>query len=190
MWLQILAVVVPIVTALVTAVYFVFFRIPKLDIEIVRDGGSSMPKGISSLNDPSITHYVEDIIYCYEVKWKIIIKIRNNSEYTAFYPKLYFSKNSIILKKMDKLNRLEPIKATELKELKAEIVLFEEKTGKTRTNAGKLPTELSKIKLLLEYKNIFRIKYYTIYDFQESATQNKLRICRPKEYINPPISEG
>ena len=51
MFLSILGIIIPIVLVIITAVYIKFYRIPKLDIEILYEGGSSKNLGLNPHND-------------------------------------------------------------------------------------------------------------------------------------------
>lgn len=181
----IVGIVVGVLIAIIPYIRRKYFLRPELTIEIIRDGGSSSPRGISSKNEVNEEGYIDgnNAIRVFELTWRFKIRITNNSDLTAFYPELEFNPNGPKFKLIDKLNSLQPIKPTEPVELKAEYNKYEEKTGKERTNVGKdLPTEFEDLGLLLGYQNSKKSKFYTLYDFYGDGNKNIFLKKRPKEY--------
>ena len=126
---------------------------PELTIEILSDGGMSVPRGLSNNND-FLKGYVESdsANKIFELTWKFNVVITNNSDLTAFYPEIEFNPKGPKFTQLDKLNRLQPIKPTESLILKAEYRKFEEATGKNRTHIGQAPPrEFGDLGLLLGY---------------------------------------
>ncbi len=181
----ILGILVGIVIAVVPFLWRRYIARPELTIDIIKEGGSSSPIGLSSKNkleeDGSID--ARTAIRIFELRWKFKIRVTNNSELTAFYPELTFNPNGPKFVLIEKLNSLQPIKSTETIELSVEYRKYEEKTGEERTDVGRqLPKEFSDLGLLLSYQNSNKIKFYTLYDFNES--NNTFLKKRPREYRN------
>jgi len=164
-----------------------YFLRPELTIEIIKDGGFSSPRGISSKNKVNEEGYIDGntAIRVFELTWKFKVRITNNSDLTAFYPDLEFNPNGPKFTLIDKLNSLQPIKPTEAIELKVEYRKYEEKTGQERTNVGRdMPPEFNDLGLLLGYQNSKKSKFYTLYDYNGEGNKNAFLKKRPKEYKN------
>lgn len=159
---------------------------PEVTIEIIKDGGSSSPMGLSRhKNVVNAEGYIDErtAINVFELNWRFQIRIVNNSELTAFYPELTFNPNGPKLNLINNLNKLQPIKPTEAIILKAEYRKLEEKTGQERTDIGRqIPEEFSDLGLLLAYQNSHKRFFFTLFDFKEKT--NKFLIKRPNEYKN------
>src|SRR5258708_23507455 len=78
----------------------------ELTIEIKRDGGSSAPIGFSNKNVPDKDCVIEmrDALQIFRLTWDIEIIIRNNSEYTAYYPKIQFENEQPPFVRFENLN--------------------------------------------------------------------------------------
>jgi len=173
------------VIAIVPYIWKRYITRPEMTIEIIKNGGTSYIKGLSDKNIFTEEGYIDgdSAIRVFEITWRFQIKITNNSDLTAFYPKLTFNPNGPKFSLIDKLNTNQPIKPTETIVLKAEYRKFEEKTGKERTALGRqIPEELKKLGLLLEYQSPQKSKFYTIFDFNENTNKFVRRI--PYEYKN------
>jgi hypothetical protein len=158
---------------------------PEVTIDIIKDGGSSSPRGISHKNIVTEEGYIDGntAIRVFELTWRFHIKITNNSELTAFYPELTFNPNGPRFTLIDKLNSLQPIKPTETIVLNAEYRKFEEKIGQERTDVGRqMPEEFKELGLLMAYQSPQKSKFYTLFDFNEKT--NKFVKRRPNEYNN------
>lgn len=181
----ILGIIVGLIIAVVPFLWKRYVSRPELTIEIIKDGGSSSPRGLSHKNIVNEEGYIDGrtAIRVFELTWKFQIQVTNNSELTAFYPELTFNPNGPKFNLIDKLNTLQPIKPTETIILKAEYKKYEEKTGEERTAVGRqMPEEFSALGLLLMYKNSHKSKFYTLFDFNQKT--NKFLSKRPNEYKN------
>lgn len=162
-----------------------YFLRPEMTIEIIKDGGSSSPIGLSSKNKVNEEGYIDrnTAIRVFELTWRFNIKITNNSDLTAFYPDLEFNPNGPRFRLIDKLNSLQPIKPTETINLKVEYRKYEEKTGQERTHVGRdMPPEFNDLGLLLGYQSSKKSKFYTLYDYNGEGNKNTFLKKRPKEY--------
>jgi hypothetical protein len=158
---------------------------PEVTIEIIKDGGTSSPRGLSHKNIVTKEGYIDGdtAIRVFELTWQFKIKITNNSELTAFYPELTFNPNGPKFILIDKLNSLQAINPTETIVLKAEYRKFEEKIGQERTDVGRqMPEEFKELGLLLAYQSPQKSKFYTLFDFNEKTNKFVKRI--PNEYKN------
>lgn len=162
-----------------------YFLRPELTIEIIKDGGSSAPRGISEKNKIGEEGYIDGqtAIRVFELKWYCKIRITNNSDLTAFYPELEYNPNGPKFKMINDLNKLQPIKPNEPIELKAEYSKYEEKTGQERTNVGRdMPPEFADLEILISYQNSQKSKFYTLYDNSTDGNKNRFLKKRPKDY--------
>jgi hypothetical protein len=159
---------------------------PELTIEITSKGGLSAPRGLSSKNVLNSEGNIDgnNAIRIFELTWRFKVTITNNSDLTAFYPELEFNPTGSKFR-IDKINRLKPIKPSESLELLGEFNKYEEVEGKNRTDVGKAPpTEFSELELLLGYENSKKRRFYTLFDFNESEKKNKFLNKKPKDYRN------
>jgi len=174
-----------LLTAIVPFFWKRYISRPEVTIEIIKDGGSSSPRGLSHKNVVTEEGFIDGntAIRVFELTWRFQIKITNNSELTAFYPELSFNPNGPKFFLIEKLNSLQPIKPTETIVLKAEYRKFEEKTGQERTDVGRqMPEEFEDLGLLLAYQSPQKSKFYTLFDFNEKT--NKFVKRKPNEYKN------
>jgi hypothetical protein len=181
----ILGIVVGIIIAVAPFLWKRYVARPELTIELLKDGGSSSPKGLSHKNVVNEEGYIDGLtaIRVFELTWKFQIRVTNNSELTAFYPELTYNPYGPRFDLIDKLNTLQPIKPTESIVLKAVYKKYEEKTGEERTDVGRqMPEEFSDLGLLLTYKNSHKITFFTLFDFNEKT--NRFLIRKPNEYKN------
>ncbi|MCU4174830.1 hypothetical protein [Carboxylicivirga sp. N1Y90] len=179
------SIVLGIVIAIIPYVRRKYFLRPDLTIEIVSDGGLSSPLGLSAKNEVNEEGYIDGntAIRVFELIWQFRVRITNNSDLIAFYPKLEFNPNGPRFTLIDKLNSLEPIEPAETIELKVEYRKYEEKTGKERTNVGKeMPSEFNDLGLLLCYQSPRKSTFYTLYDYNGDGNKNNFINKRPKEY--------
>jgi hypothetical protein len=187
--MEILIGILGILTGLLIAIVPYFWKRyitrPELTIEIIKEGGSNSPRGLSHRNVVNEEGYIDGrtAIRIFELTWRFQIRVTNNSELTAFYPELIFNPNGPKFNLIDKLNTLQPIKPTETIFLKAEYRKYEEKTSEERTDVGRqMPEEFSDLGLLLTYQNSHKSKFYTLFNFNEKT--NKFLSKRPNEYKN------
>lgn len=169
--------------AVIPFLWKMYISRPEVTIEIIKDGGSSTSLGYSHRNVVNAEGYIDadTAIRIFELTWRFKIKITNNSELTAFYPKITFNPNGPFFTLIDQLNELEPIKPTESIVLNAEYKMFEEKIGRERTDVGRqLPEEFNALGLLLTYQNSYKSKSYTLFNFNEK--KNIFLKRRPNEY--------
>lgn len=179
----IIGIVVGLIVAIVPYLWNKYFARPELTIEIIKDGGTSSPRGLSSKNKVNEEGSIDGFtaIRVFELTWKFQIRITNNSELTAFYPDLTFNPNGPKFNLIDKLNTFQPIQPIETIVLKAENKKYEEKIGGDRTDVGiQMPEEFSDLGLLLSYNNSHKSKFFTLFDFNEK--KNHFLATRPKEY--------
>lgn len=181
----IIGIIVGLIIAIVPFLWKRYVARPELTIEIIEDASSSSPRGLSSENKVDEKGNIDGrtAIRVFELTWRFQIRVTNNSELAAFYPKLNFNPNGPKFNLTDKLNSLQPINPTETLVLKAEYKRYEEKTGKERTDVGRqMPEEFGDLGFLLTYQNSHKSKFYTLFDFNEKT--NKFLRKRPNEYKN------
>ncbi len=175
-----LAIIIPIIIWLRKS-YFVG---PTLVVEIKRSGFTSSPQGPSWKNefvDGGI--HIKDALYVYKLEWHFQIIIRNNSEHTAYCVKIAFEEGNNPFSRHDVINELIPRKATDEIVLDAFVTAHEECLPKNRTDAAKIPDQVERLRILLEYKNSSGAVFFTLYDNAAEIKNDRLRI-RPKRFLN------
>lgn len=163
--LAVLSVMLTILIPLIVWIRKTYWEGPELTVELKKDGGTSSPIGFSNKNVPDENGVVEmrEAIQIFRLKWDLEIIIRNNSEYTAFYPQITFKDNIPYFVHIDKINEQEPIASKETITIKATYQELEEAKGIERNNMVNLPPEINDIQILLQYKNGKKINFYTLY---------------------------
>ena len=175
--------IIAVLLALTPYLKKVYFTGPELTIELMPDGGSSGNRGLSQKNDVSKGYIERDkAIYVFEVTWNVILKITNNSEITAYYPKLSFLNQQLSFSRLEQLDINKPIQGNEQILLKGSYTMFEECEGKNRTKINGLPENFKDLKILLEYKNPYKKNFYTIFSNTENTNENKYIRHKPKEF--------
>ncbi|MBZ4677002.1 MAG: hypothetical protein JG782_1622 [Anaerophaga sp.] len=182
--LGIIAIMVAIVIAIIPWIRKKFFIRPELTFELLPDGGLNSNEGLSWKNDLSIGYIEgENAIHVWGLKWKYKLIIRNNSDVTAFYPKIYKQSSGIWFNKMDSLNNLKPIKTSDDDIiLKCEYQKYTESIPSERPKLDKYPVEFQDLKILLEYKNSAKSKFYTLFEFDNYTNNNKFLRFKKKGF--------
>jgi len=182
MELGIIAIIISIMIALFPYVRNRYFLGPELTIEIIPNGGNSLSRGLSSKNKVNADGHIDgnNAIEIFELSWEFRVIIRNNSDNTAYYPKILFISSKPKFTKIDSLNELNPIVNTDSIELKAEYSKFEECQGKDITTTTGIPDELKNLKILIESRNGKKMKFYTLYCVEKNKNQFIRKI--PKEF--------
>jgi len=182
-FLGITAMILTIFIAVTPYFWKKYFVGPELTIELISGSGTSRSSGLSLKNDRSKPIPIDEAIYIFEVEWKIIIRIINNSDLTAYYPQIKFLDNQIGFTNIEKLNKNLPIEPNGQRTLNATFKMYEECKGSGRTHINnKLPEQLKDLKILLEYKNPSKINFYTIFKNSEIVEQNRYCRKKPKEF--------
>jgi len=181
--ISIFGLIIVVAIALIPYIRKVYFIGPELTIELLSNGGSSGNRGLSNKND-NTKGYIDgnNAIYVFEVKWNAILKITNNSNVTAYYPELTFLNQQLSFSTLDKLDNNKPIKENEQIILKGTYSMFEECEGKYRTKISGLPDNFKDLKILLEYKNPSKKRFYTIFSNTEQIIKNRYSRKKPKEF--------
>ncbi len=182
MEIGIISIVIAIIIASIPYVRNRYLLGPELTIEIIPDGGMSSPRGLSSKNKVNAEGYIEgnNAIRIFELTWRFKLIIRNNSDNTAYYPKILFISSKPKFTKIDSINELKPLTNIENIELKVEYSKFEECQGKDRTKTTGIPNELKDLKIIIESKNGKKMKFYTLYCIEKN--ENKFIRKIPKEF--------
>lgn len=157
---------------------------PYLDFDIRYGGGTSRPLGISPRARPNPGEdffRADETLHCYELTKKFTISLINNSEVAALYPTLYIYKNSF-KPKISRFNSLTPVKSHETLTLNAAHMQVEEKLPRERTQLENFPSiELkTKFRLVVEYQDAKRKKFYTLFDGSNNQSQYIKRL--PKDF--------
>jgi hypothetical protein len=179
----ILGLIITVLIAMIPYFKKVYFDGPELTIELIPDGGMSMNLGLSGKNNTSKGYInANNAIYVYEVTWKVNLKITNNSNITAYYPKLKFQNQQLTFTSLDKLDTNKPIEANEQVLLKGKYVMYEEVNGNQRHEPNGLPNNFTDLKILLEYKNPYKKIFYTVFSNSREGEKNNYTRKKPKEF--------
>ncbi|MBN1185574.1 MAG: hypothetical protein JXB49_25030 [Bacteroidales bacterium] len=182
--LGIIAIIVALIIAIIPWIRKKFFIRPELTFELIPDGGLNSNEGLSWKNDLS-KGYIEGekAIHVWGLKWKYKLIIRNNSDVTAFYPKIYRKSSGIWFTKIDSLNNLKPIKTSDDDiVLKCEYQKYTESIPSERPKLDKFPVEFQDLKILLEYKNSAKSRFYTLFEFDNFTNNNNFIRFKPKGF--------
>jgi hypothetical protein len=158
-----------------------YYTRPELTIELVIDRTSSgqVAYGNNQIADEIIGSgetaiYVfdaEKALRVFQLEWHMNIIIRNNSEFTAYYPKIHFKSNQAKFNCIESLNNQIPIASKGQVILKADYVELEETTGRNRTKIHGFPAALSNMEIYLEYKNAWKRTYVSIFNNSDNKTK-------------------
>lgn len=154
---------------------YVFER-PKLEIELQpADGSYSIRKW--QLNEKN---HEEEPIYVYEVCWCYNIVIRNVSKYDAHFP---FLKPNLALPystNISILNHYVPIYAASQTTVNVTYKILNPSTESQKVIPEGIPTEIRRVKFLLEYTNEHKKKFYTVFDCETNS--NSKHFTRPSGF--------
>ena len=182
--LQFISILVAILIAIFPWVRNKFFRRPEIVIELEYHKGLSTNEGLSNKNDFSekiIKNGNEILIF--GLKWKYIIRIRNNSDILATYPKLHKPKVGIWFNSIEELNIYKPIRSSDNDLIiKCEYEKYTETKPSDRPKFVKFPVEFNDLKILLEYQNSAKIKFYTLFEFENLKSKNTFYFKKPKGF--------
>lgn len=181
--ISILAIVISIIISITPIIRNKYFSRPEIIIEIIRTGGSSSKIGYRSKDELKDQNFKYDnkAISIFEVVWKFRIRLTNNSEFVAYYPKITFKPYGPKISVISNLNTNQPINNTKSIDLEIEYTKLEEIDGQKRTDFSlDLPPEFSELGILLTYQNSSKIVFHTCYNF--SQNKNKFLKKTPKEY--------
>jgi hypothetical protein len=171
--LAILGIIVAVITAVIPYLRKRFSERPRLEMIAKWNGGSSAPKGLSMRNEfVNGVVELEKAIQVFELRYRYILTIFNNSDQTAYYPMLYFDSGGYDMKVQELPPH--PISNSAQIDLKIELVMIEEATGWERTDTSEFPLALEGANILLEYQNSHRIKFYTMITLSKSGGKTDL----------------
>jgi hypothetical protein len=181
--LGILGLIITVLIAMIPYFRRVYFIGPELTIELVPDGGSSTNKGLSGKNHTA-KGYVDgnNAIYVFEVTWKVNLKIINNSNITAYYPKLNYLNQQLSFSRLETLDSNKPIQGNEQILSVGKYVMSEEVNGNERTQINGLPDNFDDLKILLEYKNPNKKRFYTVFSNSNHTEKNVYTRKKPTEF--------
>lgn len=123
---------------------------------------------------------VDDLLYIYERCWGYDLIIKNTSKHDAYYPKLNFDRVLPHYSKLSVLNHYVPIPAKDKVVLVGEYVILEERHETKQPPNIDMPKEFHRVKLLLEYQNAEKTKFYTVFEFRNATSH--LERFKPSEF--------
>lgn len=178
----VISILVAIFIALIPHIRKAYLQGPELTIELLRNGGGSLPMGLSNKNIPDDDGVIEmrNAIQIFRLTWNLVLIIRNNSEQTAYYPRMVFGKDQAAFFSIDVLNEQEPIGSNGKITLTAVYQEVEEVKGEQRNKMIDLPPAIKDIQILLEYKNASKRTFYTHYGNTDKS--NIFLRKKPKEF--------
>lgn len=180
--LAIISIVVAILLVVLPGYFKKWKDKPNIDLELIPNGGGSTPIGYSNKNiyDQNIDLDIREAIKVFELEYKYKIRLRNNSNFIAYYPKIKTLYN-IDFTEIEELNNLIPISNSDDIILKAKYVKIEECKGHERTQVKGIPIELKNLKIQIEFKNHSGVTFYKLFDLSNKENPNR--------FINSPIED-
>lgn len=153
-----------------------FFR-PRLEIQIIPGQNYSKKKWAtgkaSSVGLP---------LFVYESCWNYEIIIVNLSSFDAYYPKIKFDKVPPYSSQLSVLNHYVPIKPNERVTLTGSYTkLWQDEEKEVAIPLG-ISNDFKKIKILLEYQNEQKTKFYTVFDM--GTMKNTLSRTKGTEFYS------
>jgi hypothetical protein len=147
---------------------------PRVEIHFQEKGGSSRPLGLSDANDFS-TGAVEShlAIRLFVLEYNFEIKLVNNSDFVAYYPKLHEPVDGVSLTHLERVLPGTILNSTPVT-LKAGFIAQEECRGSERSNPRDFPKDLMGYCLLLEYQNNHGTKFFSFLEFDSSNRTSQL----------------
>lgn len=119
-------------------------------------------------------------LYIYETSWRFLIKIKNNTPFDAYFPKISFDRTLPHYSRIGILNHYVPIFANSETILEGEHTILEECADEYNTTPKGVPDALKKVSMLLEYQNEDKVKFYTVSGFNNRV--NTFYRFRPSEF--------
>jgi hypothetical protein len=158
---------------------------PYIDIELVRGSSyQNAPKHVkeSPMKDGHFTDIQDNGTYLFEFRIQYKIIIRNNSNYIAFYPRIFLNTNklafSVLNNPLDSIDRGAPKELECEFELSKKMSLIESRTILKKSNP---PDVIRDLIIIAVYQNEDREYFYTKFSFKKgNCYPKKLKV--PKEY--------
>ncbi|WP_295654918.1 hypothetical protein [uncultured Mucilaginibacter sp.] len=168
-----LAILIPVIIY-VNKRYFVGgFLTIKIDFKT----GTSSPAGV-------LIPYIDEdgfgirnrSIVRHHLTWTYKLTITNNSDHTAYFPRLYYKNDQFPDITIEKLEELKPIGSKESVTMNIKFFENSDTLPTQRKQTDKPPTDFTTLRLLLEYYNGYDSKFYTLYDNADKSNKpSKLR---------------
>lgn len=152
-----------------------YFQRPRLEVKLEPcEGSYSQKKWLSPKSTESKKLYV------YETCWYYKVTISNDSRYDAYYPKLSYNKILPHYSRLDILNHYLPVNAFSQVSLFGEYMILEECEEDKNTIPVGIPDSLKSLRLMLEYQNAEKIKFYSVFDVMQGS--NTVSLFKPSEF--------
>lgn len=114
----------------------------------------------------------------HHLTWRYKIIITNNSDQTAFFPKISYNAELFPDIQLEEIKELQPIGSKESKIIDVEFFEVSDTLPSQRKRTTDPPTDFTALKLLLEYYNGQDAKFYTLYNNADKS--NRSYKLRPK----------
>jgi hypothetical protein len=149
---------------------------PNLDLEIIYDGSTSSELRLSDKNNPYLNPLLvidgNQAIRIYRLEFRAKLILRNNSNYTAYYPEIKIVGKTKFTR-IDKLNLLKPINNNDEIILAATFTKEEECKGSERTQIQGFPQEFDALQIHISFKNHYGKKFVKNFDYSNKEFQNR-----------------
>lgn len=142
-----------------------FFVRPQISIKVVSSHNSTKKKWETQRLSPD-----NKPLFIYESVWNYQIILENVSCYSAYYPKLKFDRVLPYSSHISVLNHYVPIEPSEKVVLEGNYTVMLQSEEKDITVPVGLPSDMNKLKLLVEYKNEEGTTFYSIHDISHKRT--------------------
>jgi hypothetical protein len=149
---------------------------PKLELELQSAEGSYCIRKWQ-INEEN---QEEEPIYVYEVCWCYNIIIRNLSKYDAHFPLLKPNLALPYSTSISILNHYVPIYAASQTTVNVTYKILNSSTESKKVIPEGIPTEIRRVKFLLEYTNEHKKKFYTVFDCETNS--NSKHFMRPSGF--------
>lgn len=148
-----------------------------LTIKLAFKSGSSSPAGVIAPHIDEDGFLIRDkSIVRHHLTWTYDVTITNNSDHTAYFPRLYYKNDHFPNITIEELEQLKPIGSKESVIIKIEFFEHSDTLPSQRKRVDQPPIDFTTLKLLLEYYNSQQSKFYTMYDnADQSNISSKLK---------------
>ena len=135
--------------------------------------------GLSSPTGVLVPHFDDEgfgvkskSIVRHHLTWNYNVTITNNSDNTAFFPKLYYKNDLFPNITIENLEEMQPIGSKESIVIKVKFFEISDSLPTERKRTDQPPSDFTNLKLLLEYYNSQQAKFYTLYHNADNSNKS------------------
>lgn len=175
--LSLIAVIIAVCIPIVIFLYRRYFVGGFLTIKVDFSKGLSAPKEIIQEHLDNEGFIIRDkSIVRHELTWTYKITITNNSDNTAYFPRLLYKNELFPNITIENLEELKPIGSKESVVIKVNFYEVSNTLPTQRKRTSDPPKDFDSLELLLEYYNSNHAKFYTLYKNNDKINhQSKLK---------------